>query len=346
MTISKSARPIAEKRWVQPKLLPAAAYEQQVVRMYANVLRWRRKLVYSYLGQVVDILDSNGDQERIRFLCQSGKLAKALVFRIGMARPNYTLGEFESHPSPHVEITVSGSSSGTNTYRAYGGVTGGGASADVPSEWAWVKVTAPILEKEGVNVRVRAMDHARLLTLTCYEISDDDEASTEPEGYRLGELGVATGSPILVGQRAIIAQGATDAWRNNGAHLLNWGNDGASIARTSATYANPIGTTTTVTSSTFGWNIETTAHNTVSQAGVPVIFAVYGETTGGATGKARIANSSGMLVEITGIGSLGWYTALGTVPAGTTKVDLQIGSNGTNSFAIRYASLFEYQAEP
>jgi hypothetical protein len=29
---------------------------------------------------------------------------------------------------------------------------------------------------------------------------------------------------------------------------------------------------------------------------------------------------------------------------GMTKVDLQIGSNGTNSFAIYYASLFEFAA--
>jgi hypothetical protein len=36
-------------------------------------------------------------------------------------------------------------------------------------------------------------------------------SSIEPEGYRLGELHVATGSPILAGQLAIIAQAATAA---------------------------------------------------------------------------------------------------------------------------------------
>jgi hypothetical protein len=54
-----------------------------------------------------------------------------------------------------------------------------------------------------------------------------------------------------------------------------------------------------------------------------------------------------MLVEITGIGtSLQWCATTGTVPAGTTKVALQIGSNGTNSLAIYHASLFKLRSAP
>jgi hypothetical protein len=36
-----------------------------------------------------------------------------------------------------------------------------------------------------------------------------------------------------------------------------------------ALYANPVANSTSVTSATFGWSINTTAHNTISQAAVP-----------------------------------------------------------------------------
>lgn len=330
-------RPLSLKRWLQPKLVPSASLAKVEAGLYGHVARYRRKQIYTHHGQVVAIpasVDTLGDLDGPRFYCHPGFLAKNLVFRLGLARPNYTVPETvpEGPGNPLIRITVVGTTSGTNVYEATHGLSGGGTSQDVPDEWSWPRVVAPIVAQENVHVRVQLLNEARLITMLCYE-----EASRDDSEYALANITADVSSPIHHKHRRDLGQNSTFMWKSNGAHLMNWWDHRAASGISSASY---------ITLQT-GWRLETTYHNTIAQATVPVKFAVYASTTAGSAGKAKIINASGgaTIAEITGIGTTAqWYTATGSIPAGTTDVTLQSACDGTNFVTVTNASLFEFQA--
>lgn len=330
-------RPLSLKRWMQPKLVPSASLTKVEADLFAHVARYRRKHIYSHHGQVVAIpnsVDTLGDLEGPRFYCHTGFLAKRLVFKLGLARPNYTEPETvpEGPANPLIRITCVGGTSGTQVKDISHGLSGGGTSLDVPDEWSWPRETFDITAQEDVHVRVQLINEARLITLLCYE-----EASQSEAEYVLANMRADITSPIHHKHRRELAQNSTAMWKSNGAHLWNWWDHRAASGVSSSSY----------TDIKTGWVLETTNHRTIAQATVPVKFAVYAQTTAGSGGKAKLINASGgaTIAEIMGIGTTAqWYTATGTIPAGTTTVTLQTACDGTNFIVATNASLFEYQA--
>lgn len=336
-------RPYAIKRFVQPKLIPQAPGARALAALHDNLLRWRRKLVFQGGGQVIDILDSQdvltGDFTAHRFYCRSGIAARALIFRLGLARPNWPNGGDDPTPTnPRIEITVHGLNGPyTDLYTVSAGLGTGGTSTDNPDEWAWPQVVAEVVAGDTIDVQIDVKEGARLFAVSCYEVSEDDTS------FRLDELYVSDGSPILDNQRQNLAVNIGGAFLYNGAHLVNFTtpsfNEKVQFANT---YANIFDTSlTTVTANTPGYKVETTYHNSVARATVAVKMAVYGRCSSG-TGKVRFADSGGTLIEVTGIGTtLQWYTATGTFPAGTTKADIQIAGSGVANVRVLAVSLFE-----
>jgi hypothetical protein len=334
--------PMSPKQYVQPKLVPGANYQQRMAREYATIAKFRQKMVACHYGQVVDIADSNGvgPDARLRFAGHTDPFASELRVRVGIARANYTPPEFPSgEPTDcRVAVEVVGSSSGTNTYYYNVGVSGGGASSDVPDEWVWPTLRCPVSPAEDIDVTVSVEDQCRLITASawCLGSSSDDL-------YKLDITNAVRGGPIVDASREEMASGLTAKWARGATGLITWNEaDGGIALAPSTTYTNAIDlSSTSVTSATPGWTLDLTRHNTVAQAEVPVILRCYVSSDGG---KVRLASSVGMLLEITGINSVGWYEVAGTLPATSTKMDLQIARvGGAISMAIYAASLYEYQ---
>jgi hypothetical protein len=343
MTISRvMMKPVHPKEMVQPKLIPAAAFRQRMAAEYGHTLKHRQKLFFAGLGQVVDIADSSASNvNMIGFHGRTDPWCDSLVFRLGIARANYTPAEDPSgEPAGcRIDIRIVGGGSGDNTYSHHIGLSGGGASLDVPSEWSWPRIVVPCFADDDFYAIVTLVDHARLITASCW-----GKGYAEESNYRIGDIMATVGSPIINQGRASLAEDLSSKWRLGAAQLLNAGFGGLAAQNDTTTYVNPFDLSTSVTSTTIGWNIETTRHNTVAQATVPVRLAVYAETVAGSGGKVRIRHASGNVAEITGINTgVEWFTATGSIPAGTTKVDLQIAGDGTNVCGVYYVSLYELQ---
>ena len=335
-------RPVAIKRFVQPKLIPQAPGARAIAALHDNLIRWRRKLVFGGVGQVVNILDSQdvvtGDFTAHRFACRTGMLARALVFRLGLARPNWPNGGDDPTPvNPRIVITTVGSSGGTHVYTISAGLGPGGDSTDNPDEWSWPQVICPISAQEDLTVQIELKEGARLFAVSCYEVSTNTVSD-----IRLNQGDISDGSPILDSQRQVPAENIGFCYLDNATHLVNFTAPSFSTSsRLFNTYANIFDQTlTSVTANTPGFKLETTYHNSVARSTVAVKMAVYASCSSG-SGKVRFADSSGTLIEVTGITTLGWYTATGTFPAGTTKADLHLAGSGTASVRVHAVSLFE-----
>jgi hypothetical protein len=343
MAISRvMMKPMHPKSAVQPKLIPTAGYEQRMAREYGHVLKHRQKLLMAHFGQVVDIPDSAGAGPTpvIGFHGQVDAWCDRLIIRLGVARANYDPPEDPTgEPADcRIEIVVVGTGSGTVTHVHHVGLSGG-ASLDVPSEWSWPRLVIPCFPEEDLSVLIKVADEARLITAGCW-----GRGGAEDQSYEVEELAAAVGAPIIRTARQTLAENLTTKWRQGAAALMNLHAPTTPFSRSSATYANPYDNTTSVTSATAGANLETTRHNTVAQATVPVRLAVYARTTSGSSGKVRVRHASGDVAEVTGIGTtLQWYTDDGSIPAGTTKCDFQIAGDGTNSVELYFATLYERQ---
>jgi hypothetical protein len=334
--------PLSPKQYVQPKLVPGANYQQRMAREYATIAKFRQKMVACQYGQVVDIADSAGagPTARLRFAGHTDPFASELRVRVGIAQANYTPPEFPTgHPTDcRVAVEVVGSSSGTNTYYYSVGVSGGGALGDVPDQWVWPTLRCPVDPAEDIDVTISVEDECRLITASAWCHGNQSDTP-----YKLDFVTAVRGGPILDLSREQIAGGLSGKWSRGGSALITWnGADGAIKLAPSTTYTNAINlSSTTVTSATPGWTIDGTRRNTVAQAEVPVILRCYVSSDGG---KVRLASSVGMLLELTGINSVGWYEVAGTIPAASTKMDLQIARVGAAiSMGIYAASLYEYQ---
>jgi hypothetical protein len=334
--------PLSPKQLVQPKLVPGANYQQRMARDYGHVARFRQKVIASHYGQVVDIADSAGlgPTARMRFAGHTDPFCFELRLRLGIARANYTPPEFPTgHPTNcRVAIEVVGSLSGTKTVYYNVGVSGGGTSDDVPNEWAWPMVRVPVDPSEDVDITISVENECRIFAACCWchGVPADDQ-------YLLGGINAVRGGPILSTSREIIAEGLSEKWARGATALITWNEtDGGLTTTASTTYTNALdGSSTSVTAATPGWTIDATRHNTVAQTTVPVLFRCYVSSDGG---KIRLASSSGTVIEITGINTVGWVEVAGSIPAGVTKMDLQIARTTGISMGVYAASLFEYQA--
>lgn len=344
-TITRALRvPISAKRWVQPKLLPSAVYRSRLISDYAHLLRYREKLLFASYGQVVDIRDSNGAGPDVihRFYGNVPRWATAIRFKLGIARANYLAPEdFTNSPDEcrvNIEVTDPDSVPQSRDWRI--GISGGGASSDVPSEWSWPTLTVPISNTSGgvISTKIQVYDEARLIAATAWAVHDGDL-----DAYDFDDTTVTVGGPILHIDRGRMMQNLDHCLRQGAATLLSWSAAGASETFTSTTYTNPIDSATVVASSTLGFTLQTTRRNTLASSTIPVRLAVFASTSSGTGGRVRLQSASGTLIERTNIGTTAqWYTTDGSISPGETKVDIQARCDGVNTLTLHAVSLIHY----
>jgi hypothetical protein len=295
-----------------------------------------------------------GNAAEIVFPCyfRTGEVTNALRVTAGLVYTDYG---FASPPELGVVVKNSAGTTVTTKYWKYAAASAGGSTVVAPDHVHYVDDyitglsanTAYFLSNEATN-------GCRVLFLSFVEcvhpISPANDATTGVcnPGQFLAE------HPIYDSHMSDLIDANYQLWRHNGSHLLQWTHDYSDLGTTpavtaTANYTNVIdAASTTVTTTTPGFNLYTQYHNTANRTTVPVGFAVKcARTVGVGTLDIKLTDGTNS-ISITGISGtpspFGWTTATGTVPAQAgTKWDIQ-AKVSAGTYEIEGVMLWEYEA--
>lgn len=328
-------------KWAYNGAYPDAFLARQLAWAHNHALAYRHK-VFGAFGD----LDNSGSSSGVygftgtttcwRFRGRTRVGASEMVFKIGMGLDPHNSG---TDPAVTVDVTEAGGS--TTSVTTYYGLAANGNDGDAPYTLRWAELRVPVEGETVYEVAIKGVDYGRPICWTAYDYVDP-EVDAATNAYV--ELAPTIAQPIYDDFRKALAQGLVNLWLANGAHLFTWpgrGN-GASVDVTGTTWTNALDGSTSSSSSTPGFNIAEAAGSSplwlpsltdgltrLSHDGdLPVTLAVYAQTDVGSTGEVRIADGTGGLISVTGIGTTAqWYTTDDVLGSGN-KLDLQL-RNGT-----------------
>lgn len=197
-----------------------------------------------------------------------------------------------------------------------------------------------------IDCALEIEDNARVMSLSAYIIAGDyvDTASTATVvDSRLyaheAEVTDAQHSQLVtdVGHRL---------WRMGGSHLFNLVPETETDiwTRTSSTFANVLesGASTTVSSSTPGFNLGVDYHNPMHSNTFRCTFAAYGRNTTSSGGQVRLADATnGTLATLSSFNTTGeWKSTAVNIDATDPKVDVQFAGDNTNTFNLHAVSVY------
>lgn len=190
---------------------------------------------------------------------------------------------------------------------------------------------------------VSVFNYGRVVAISIYEYALD------VDWFRVG---YAATTPILDTDRELVTSGARNMWKRQGSKLFTWSadHDGAAKTRSSATAANIIDNSTTVSGSTPGFLLDLRNRTTVGRGTVPVTMWVHGSSAGATGGTVTLKDSGGVAVAtVSGIGIGGgasdWYSTTANLPATLAKYDLHFSSpDGVNTLNLFAVTLAQYAA--
>lgn len=183
----------------------------------------------------------------------------------------------------------------------------------------------------------------RLVSVTMFEVPTfNGQVNTATVSSVVSTQGIIKGKPITSDQVFGLINAADKLWRN-GKTLGAWTSDFVDPqTRTSATQANFVDLTTTVTSLTSGWPIALPHSATLKGANIPVTFYVYAGTSGTGTVSFRTASTTLATISVT---VAGWYATTGVIADDTTKIDVYFAGDATNALSLYAAGIIQHNEE-
>jgi hypothetical protein len=350
---------IDDERFSSNGMLPDAA----LLRRLAETLNWvaakAKKQVFTKCQPLDAVLA--GDPANVVWPAyfRTGENVRGLHVACGIALTDYSFSSM-----PEVNLIVKDTTPTTVINKSWTFPASSAGTVVTPDELNHVEeYVGGLLPNTEYYAYWQLTNGARLVYASLTEAQGADDADLGASHYVDDTVaGVSDPTPFLA-EAPIYDAGIADLvtannllWRHNGAHLIGWcpdydEDDGplTSSFASPMTYTNVLDTSSTsVTSSSFGWKLFTQYHNTVNRTTVPVKLAVRSNrTSGGGTLDVRLTDGTNN-IDITGIVDLGggWSTVTANIPAQAgTKWDLQARvSFHTSVFCISGLALFEYEA--
>jgi hypothetical protein len=330
-------RPVEWARFCRNGQIPQAALYVQTAKALNHGLRFRRKCVFNFASRAQAInVGSGSTTERWHFRCRVGWGAYSLVFVTVMAREENE--EFPAASDPYVEwaVKLAGGATTTTDPIRYG--LGPSTAGEGPSQLSYAVTEVPVTAGSTYECKLTAYDNARPCSCVVYEVALQPDTGTSlyvKQAYSVRQ-------PIHDADREQLLANLTDMLKKNAAQLWWWSKDVSGLSRSSATHANVMDSTTSVSSASVGSTLNLEYRNTFGRTTIPVTFAVKASTAAGSAGKVRLQTSSGTLVGITTIGTTNqWYTTTANISASSSlKFDLQFAGDGTNAVTIEAACLY------
>lgn len=183
-----------------------------------------------------------------------------------------------------------------------------------------------------------AMVQSACAYLECVPAVDDTVDGAVDEGT-IGQVG----SPILAAEVQDLLEAHVDLLRyNHGGYLMYYqAKPGAHITTTSTSYVNLLDTalgTGGMGANSPGYVIDLQHRNLLGSAEIPVRLSVRAEQDG-AENRGEVAlfetgTPGSPAINVTGIGTIGWYTATGTLAASDLKYDLMAQLTAASATAV------------
>ena len=345
--IRKYPHVIQHKRFARNGLIPEAPFARRIAIAQNHAMAFRRKTFLCASALDGRFNGTSGTTVLYRAYGHTGHGATHLGVVVGIGLDTVSSG---SAPQVEIKATMGGGATDTLTLSA-GNFTG--TPTDSPSEIVWRDGLVAVTANDTVEIRVAAMDYARILSILVYEIASD-VIDSSVDYYVEGSPTI--GDPVYRGLVERTTEGLSKMWRHNGGHLLTWPGPGASTMPPygTTTWTNVIDAATSVTANTAGFYLgdgDQTLEGWCRKKNpgdLEVVLAAYCSVTGSATGEVRLQNSGGTVASITGMGTgEAWYTTTATLSGlgSIDKCDLQARtSNGANTMTLHAVSMYCYLA--
>lgn len=308
---------IHAKRFARNGMVPDAKFASGLVRHLNHTIAYRRKTVWTFGDW--DTTAPSGTPHRFRF--HSGVGATKLMLRLGIYTP-----PTESPGGGTVTISVTVAGGATTTVEIVTGISSGQTLS--PDAVGWYRPEIAISENTAYEVSI-AVSEARVVSGCAFERANN---VTSSNAYYVDEP-PNTFYPIYDQLRQNLLESYSTVFLRNGSHLMSWSMNATTAPTfTTTTWTNVLDSSTSVSSATPGYYLGDTGRDLTQHCRikdgttVDVVFAVYGNCTGGSTGEVRLQNSGGTILSKTGITSTAqWHTTTTTIGSVelVSKADLQ-----------------------
>ena len=353
----KYFRRVQPFRWCRNGSIPDAFLPRQVAIGLNHALAYRKK-VFLVAGNALAFGGPTSDVTgAYRAFMRTGYATTQLRFDVLLGVGAIHFGT--PNPEPHVDIVVtpSGGAALDTESIYYGQHDSASDPTDAPHTLASFTRNVDVSADTAYEIRIDALDGARILGITGYEYADP-EVDGSVDYY--AELAPSVTQPILDSIRQDLLQGLSETWKVNGAHLLTWPGLGTGVARTftTTTETNIIdGSSTSVSASTPGYYFGTAGSGQSALAtlkrlcrykdddDLPITVAAYGQTSSG-TGPVALQDSTGTGPTLQVTSSLGWHTTDTTLSAvegyASSKLDLRAwhDAGGGPTLSVYAVSIF------
>lgn len=320
---------------------PAPTALRRVAHTYNQVAVSRRKILFFYTYPPNNTPAPTGTSvQELRFAFRAGENAAQVGCLIGMAPASQTSGT----NSAYTQLNIDDGTPAAGAFLYHPTVKSG---AYLPSEVAWRWSQATINPNSLYSAYIQQAHYARIHSVMVYEIARPI-ADSSIVGVA-NPLNWEADKPIYDAAVQDLAETGTKLWQHNGSMLLAWSRhtEATQPTVTSTSYVNLIDqSVSTVTASSPGLRINTQYHDTQS-GDVPVEIAVYATRTAGTgTCSIKLVDSSGTLLEETGVTSGTLYTVAKTItakPAKKTDIHVKVNTAGA-TWTWRLVCMWEYEA--
>jgi hypothetical protein len=333
--ISKITYPrLKPHRWCDNGMLVQAYLQRHLRGRLNQVLRWRPKCVFRYVGQCDSIAASGGagQRDRWRHMFHTGTHTDKIGVYFLMAMQRVGAGD------PYAQFQIVGGSSLTCHY----GNSGSGTITDYPSTWGHSLQLLDVNPDTDYQAVWSDFAEARLISGLVFELT----LNSFVENNYLGR-DVAALTPIQDIHRETPYPLATNAWKRNAAQSFTFtvDKDADARTRTSTTDINLVdNSSTAISSSTPGYVLDFRYKNRLSKTVVPTTFWAYGKTAGGGTGHVYLKDSGGAVLATLNINSAAnaFYSTTWNAPTTEAKYDLHFDGDGVNLTTVYAAGVYEY----
>ena len=278
-----------------------------------------------------------------RFRWRTGYGVKRLRVTLVIGKTNGNGATPVTAPTIDVAVTKVGGSTTTLNHRSL--ISSSAVTPlDAPDEWFISNDVIDVDPASAYTVTVTTNDYARPLAISGMEMGP--ATADESTDYYNAFVAQAD-APLLDSVRSRLLVGVSNMLRQNSGIVFHWSlQGGAARTRTSATAINLIDNATTgaPTSATPGWHYDTTYRNTSSRTTVPIEFAVYASMASG-TGTVTFEDSTTTYATVSvNSATPQWWTATGSIPAGTGKIDPKFKGDGTSAISVYDVSCEGYES--